>query len=115
MFITNKKISLLLIVFLLLIVVPSSFAHENDTVTTIDNESAVAVESIDNLEPLRGSNDYYFDASAENDNGNGSIDNPYKYLTASRIKANANIYLADGEYNLDQSKSIDQVNIFSFN
>ncbi|WP_406534952.1 C1 family peptidase, partial [Methanobrevibacter sp.] len=115
MFIINRKLSLFLIVLLLLIIIPSSFAHDNDTAITIDEESPVAIESIDDAEPLRGSNDYYFDASAENDTGDGSIDNPYKYLTASRIKANANIYLADGEYNLDQSKSIEQVNIIGSN
>ena len=111
LFKVDKRLSLFLVVLLLLIVIPSSFAHDNDTSLTLDEESPVAIESIDDVEPLsEGSNDYYFDASAENDTGDGSIDNPYKYLTAERIKANANIYLADGEYDLNQQKSIDQVN-----
>ncbi len=114
MFKIDKRLSLFLMVLLLLIVIPSSFAHENDTAITVDDESPVAVESIDNAEHLRGGV-YYFDASAENDNGNGSIDNPYKYLTADRIKSNSLIYLANGEYNLDKSKSMEQVIIIGNN
>uniref|UniRef100_UPI0038638159 C1 family peptidase n=1 Tax=Methanobrevibacter sp. TaxID=66852 RepID=UPI0038638159 len=112
MFKIDKRLSLFLTVLLLLIIIPSSFAHENDTAIAIDEESPVAVEIIDGEQPLGGSNDYYFDASVENDAGDGSIDNPYKYLTADRIKSNSNIYLANGEYTLDQCYyNYGQVNI----
>lgn len=78
----------------------------------IDDDSSNPIESINgDAEIIKDtSKDYYFNASAADDSGNGSKDNPYKYLTADRIKANANIYLANGEYNLDKVKSIDQVN-----
>lgn len=53
--------------------------------------------------------DYYFDASAESD-GDGTINNPYKTLTANRIRSNSNIHLANGEYTLDKKKDISNVN-----
>ena len=107
----KKGLCLLSIIFILLIVVPSSFAHENVTEVMIDDESPNPLEINEDAEIIKDtSKDYYFNASAADDSGNGSRDNPYKYLTADRIKANANIYLANGEYNLDKAKSIDQVN-----
>ena len=108
----DKLFYMLLIVLLLLIIIPSSFAHENDTAITIDDESPIAVESVDDGELLKASSkDYYFDASVDKD-GDGSIEYPYKYLTADRIKANANVYLANGEYKLDTAKTIEQVNFY---
>ncbi len=97
---------------LLMLVIPSCYAindeasdlseiDENQTVTAIDNHD----------DTLTSNNDYYFDASLEDDSGDGSIHNPYKYLTAERIKGNSNIHLANGEYDLDYSKSIEMVNI----
>lgn len=94
---------------MLLIVIPSSFAHENDTVMAIDDEIESHVEINNDENVLMGGNDYYFNASSVND-GNGSLNNPYKYLKADRIRENANIYLADGEYKLDTTKKIQQVN-----
>ena len=73
---------------------------DNDTV--IDGDNA----------PLK---DYYFDANIENDTGDGSIDNPYKTLTSSRIKEDSNIYLANGEYKLDKISYVDNVNIIGSN
>ncbi len=80
----NKFILLISVVFILLVFIPSSFAFDNAT-------DAVSAGS---------QNHYYFDASLENDNGNGSIDNPYKYLTDKRISADSVIHLANGEYDL---------------
>ncbi|WP_298521913.1 C1 family peptidase [uncultured Methanobrevibacter sp.] len=99
---------LILIALVLLIVIPSAFAYENGTDLTSGNVdvSPVAVSGED---LLQADNDYYFNASTESD-GNGSIDNPYKYLKAARITSNSNIHLADGEYNLDTYKSLDRVN-----
>ena len=106
-----KKFVIFVSLFFLLIV-PMSFAAENETIMSDDADSVVVM--LDNADVLKDSNDYYFNASAESD-GDGSISNPYKYLTADRIKSNCNIYLADGEYHLDNSKSIDKVNIYGSN
>ena len=108
MFRFNKSLGLILIVFILLIVIPSSFAHENETVVSIDaNVSPVEIASDDILKDVE---DLYFDASAENDSGNGSADSPFKYLNASEIKDNSNIHLAEGEYALDKTITIGNVN-----
>ena len=91
----NKlKLTLLLSIFFLLMLVPAGYAMDNDT--------AVLGES---------SADYYFDSSVENDNGDGSIYNPYKTLTSDRIKDNSIIHLANGEYELDWGSNPDNVSI----
>ena len=74
--------------------VPAGYAMDNDT--------AVLGES---------SADYYFDSNVENDNGDGSIYNPYKTLTSDRIKDNSIIHLANGEYELDWGSNPDNVSI----
>ena len=88
---------LFIILFLLLIFIPTTFAVENETVQ-LNDESHEVVSS---------SNDYYFNASLEND-GDGSIDNPYKYLD-SNVKANSVNHLANGEYNLSETFEISDV------
>ncbi|MDO5860785.1 MAG: hypothetical protein Q4Q55_08610, partial [Methanobrevibacter sp.] len=92
--------------------IPASFASDNGgeilNYETTNLTEVVSMPLYDN--ELSASNDYYFNASAESD-GDGSIDNPYKYLTASRIPGNCNLYLANGEYQLDSSKYIQEVNI----
>lgn len=75
---------------------PAGFALDNDTTVLAGD-----------IEPT----DYYFDASIENDTGDGSISNPYKTLTSSRIMDDSNIHLADGEYNLDRISYVENVNI----
>lgn len=79
---------------------PTCFAMDNDTSIIGDNSNYT---------------DYYFDASIENDTGDGSQDNPYKTLTSARIHDDSNIYLANGEYNLDKLSYIDNVNIIGSN
>ncbi|MBQ7928371.1 MAG: Ig-like domain repeat protein, partial [Methanobrevibacter sp.] len=108
----NRLMMLISLIFLL-ILIPTVCAVDNETALLVDETSDNAPVSIlDNgSDILKASNDYYFDASVEND-GDGSQANPYKYLTADRIKSNANVYLANGVYNLDTSKSIQQVNIY---
>ena len=95
-----------------LIVIPISFAADNTTAIlsyeTANVTDAVSIPLEDNA--LAASNDYYFDASAESD-GNGSISSPYKYLKAEYIKENSNLYFANGQYNLDKAKTIQEVNI----
>ena len=98
----NKKI-IFLILFMVLVLIPFTFAEDN-----VNSTNYVLSDSSDNSYP-----NIYFDSSVSQDNGNGSIDNPYKYLTSNRIKENSNIYLADGEYVLDSSKSISKYNSFN--
>ena len=81
---------------------PFSFASENRTL-------------MGDGEVSNNENSYYFDASCENDNGDGSLQNPYKYLTADRIKTNSSIYLKEGEYNLNKPKDITNVTIYGSN
>ncbi|WP_458402588.1 Ig-like domain repeat protein [Methanobrevibacter sp.] len=107
-------IFLLVTLVFLLIIIPTSFAMDNETVLNEVTENISSPVSISYEDILTASNDYFFDASAEDD-GDGSQANPYKYLTVDRIKANSNLYLADGEYELDSSKNIERVNIYGTN
>ena len=97
--------------FLILVIIPSSFAAEDVDMNSTDSD---VMESTIDSDVLEASNDYYFNASVEKD-GTGTIDNPYKTLTANRIKSNSNIYLADGEYTLDKRKDITNVNFIGSN
>ena len=97
-----------LFAFLLFVIIPFSFAVDNETSLMVDSDNSLAMPNRGDV--LKASNDYYFNASAEDD-GDGSIDNPFKFLTADRIKSNCNIYLANGEYQLNSPKSIEKVNI----
>ena len=93
---------------LALLTIPMCFAQDNQT--QIGN-SADLIQTSQETEILTANADYYFDASAENDNGDGSINNPYKYLTFNRITPNSNIHLANGQYNLNYLAEIYNVNI----
>ncbi|WP_407376206.1 C1 family peptidase [Methanobrevibacter sp.] len=111
----NKLIILIALLLLLCVTIPNAFALDNETVLSEDivhNSDIASVYVEDDV--LKASNDYYFNASAEED-GDGSASNPYKYLTSDRIHANANLYLADGEYELDTAKNIERVNIYGTN
>ena len=83
--------------FIGLILIPFSFAEGNSSEVLSEDSSYPGV---------------YFDASSADDGGNGSKENPYKYLKSSRISGNSNIYLADGVYELDSSKTISSYNAF---
>lgn len=89
--------------FSLLVAIPTTFASDNATVVSADANSVVL------------SDDYYFDANLPNDDGNGSIDNPYKELTSNRIEDDSVIHLADGEYNLYYSKTVRNVTFIGQN
>ncbi len=111
-----NKFILLISMLLLLLVIPSTFAMDNDTAIQTNDSASIEVEtSIQDDDILQGGSDIYFDASVEKDNGDGSINSPYKYLTASRIKQNTNIHLAEGEYNLDKRVSVYGVTITGAN
>ena len=85
----RKLILLFSALFILLVAMQASFAADNDTVLSLDNAETLSV------------NDYYFDANAHDDSGDGSISNPYKTLNSTRILSNSTIHLANGEYDVD--------------
>lgn len=92
----------LITLLILIFIVPACYATDNQTDSVIE---------IQNDNVLAANNDYYFNSSLENDDGDGSFQNPYKHLTSDRIKGNCNIYLADGIYELDNKKTIERVHI----
>ncbi|WP_298518538.1 C1 family peptidase, partial [uncultured Methanobrevibacter sp.] len=108
----NVKFIALFSILCLLIVIPATFAGDNDTAIlasdAIQEDDAIAVNSSagDNL-----ADEYYFDANAENDAGNGSYDNPYKELTSTRVNDNSIIHLSNGEYEWDPFKGVSNVSI----
>ncbi len=92
-----KFIALTTILILSLIVIPTCFAMDNETAFAVsDDDDALSGVDGDVL-----GEDYYFDANAQNDNGNGTQDNPYRNLTSNRVKDNSIIHLKDGEYPLN--------------
>ena len=80
-----KKVIFILILFLFII--PFSFASNDNATGEVLN--------------TQGS-DIYFDINASDDKGDGSVDNPYKYLRDGRILDNSIIHLSNGEYILSQ-------------
>ena len=88
-----RSVIIVCFVFLLFISISSTFA--------IDNETIDADEVVHTSQRA----DIYFNASALDDNGNGSKENPYKTLNTYRIVDNSNIHLADGEYFVDVNYS----------
>ncbi len=104
----------LLAVVILIFMIPSGYAIDNQTDDLQEIEEVQTISAIDE-DNLKASNDYFFDSSVENDTGDGTKNNPYKYLTSDRIRGNCNIYLSDGEYELDNSKTIERVNFIGSN
>ncbi|MBR6992980.1 MAG: hypothetical protein IKH85_02760 [Methanobrevibacter sp.] len=82
-----KIIAVMLAFFLLIMIVPTTFAMENQTA------SEIAINDSDVLD-----SEYYFDAGIDNDDGNGTKYNPYKVLKDNKIDDNSIIHLEDGEY-----------------
>ena len=64
---------------------------------------------IDNEEILI-QNAVYFNSSVENE-GIGTQENPYKYLSCDKIVNDSIIYIADGEYTIDKSISVNNLTI----
>ena len=90
---TTKSLLIITVMLSLLVIIPSSFASDSnaDNITVSDNDLI--------------SSDYYFDASALNDTGDGSIDNPYKEIKSSRIVDDSTVHIADGVYEYISFKS----------
>ena len=101
----DKSVMLIAFALLLLVVIPAGFAAENDTVMGATGDADILGSADAELLGDAQSNHYYFDASVENDTGDGSIDNPYKYLTDGRVKSNSVLHFANGEYSFKQVNS----------
>ncbi|WP_406537081.1 C1 family peptidase [Methanobrevibacter sp.] len=107
----NKSIFLAALLLFLMIIIPASFAADNGTeMLSYDDTNDTQVVSVPLEEDILSAGEIYFDASAETD-GDGSASSPYKELKANRIQANCNLHFANGEYQLDTYRYIDQVNI----
>ena len=85
----SNIIALMLAFILLIMIVPTTFAMENQTA------SDISVNDDDVL-----ASEYYFDAGIDNDNGNGTKYNPYKQLKNNRLSDDSIIHLEDGEYDV---------------
>ena len=91
----KKFLTIILLISCLLIIIPSSFASgDSDVLST------------------SFSGDIYFDANASDDQGDGSIQNPYKHLKDGRILDNTVIHLACGEYNYSQLNSHSNISFY---
>ena len=45
------------------------------------------------------------------DDGNGTYDSPYKFLSGDKLADDSVVHFANGEYNLDQSKNFKNLTI----
>ena len=93
-----KKYTIFLLIILILFIIPISFA--NDYVTSLDSQS------VDQIMP----NNIYFDSSSL-DEGNGTLNSPYKFLSVDKLVDGSVVYIADGEYDLNQSKTIQNITL----
>ena len=115
----DKRFSILIILLLFLSI---SFVSAEDNISVsnhivndvgLDGQNEVVSNHIVSDVGLDGqnevvsntTNDVYFDSSVSND-GDGSIDSPYKYFKSSRIPVNATLHFANGVYSLDITKTI---------
>ena len=112
----NKSIVLFSVFLLLLMIVPSAFASDSvDNQTVISSDEQIEISAVDDggviyshgedTNVFTGSNDIYFNASAESD-GRGTQSSPYKYLQYNRLTSGCTAHFADGTYELDSKKGI---------
>ena len=97
-----KKSTMFILMLLILIIIPISYANNNVT----SDDSQVDIEN----EEILIQNAIYFNSSVEND-GVGTQENPYKYLSGDKILNDSIIYMADGEYTIDKSISVNNLTI----
>lgn len=97
-------------------IVPSAFASDSvDNQTVISSDEQIEISAVDDggviyshgedTNVFTGSNDIYFNASAESD-GRGTQSSPYKYLQYNRLTSGCTAHFADGTYELDSKKGI---------
>ena len=87
-----KKYFVCLFIILLLFIIPIGFASDN--YASLDLQDSFVDEN------LIISDNIYFDSSATDD-GNGTLDSPYKSFSADKIVDDSVVHFANGEYNLD--------------
>ena len=117
-----KKISSTLIFLLTILLMISSVnaIEENNNDTTVIEEANIETSDIsvseDNLKNIdnnqgtsdnvlkAGNNNRYFNSSAQHDEGNGSINNPWKTITSERLNSisQGTVYIANGNYEINQ-------------
>lgn len=130
----SSKIFLVLLSLFILLLIPATYAYSDDSQVTIaDADNDISKDIMDDTATLKsqesddnqisstismsnaknaktdGESDIYFDASAEDDNGDGSIENPYMTLNESRIADHKIIHLANGNYVFNSTKYIHNV------
>lgn len=106
-------IIILSIILSLLVIIPASFAADNvasidDTIMIDDSIDDVLISDSADSDLIAGEGedipeeepkmDIYFNSNALDDNGNGSIDNPYKTFSDDRIMENSILHFASGIY-----------------
>ena len=96
----NKLLLLFSIVFISLLLIPSVFGADNET-DILDSSS--------DTQPI--GNDIYFDANASDDEGNGTIDHPYKNLRDGEITDNDVVHLKNGNYDFLQFSTYRNISI----
>ena len=122
-----NKIIILSIILSLLVIIPVSFAAEDNVASLGDNlmiddsiDDDLIIDYGDNdLNAGEGEDipeeepktDIYFDSNALDDNGNGSIDSPYKTFSDDRIVENSILHFASGTYNYTPVNSNEHWNI----
>ena len=102
MIVKNKFYIILVFVLFIFLILPFSFAFNDNNTTELGIDGS-------NHDMLTA-NDYYFNASVEDD-GDGSQNNPYKYISKDKLVENSVIYLSDGEYELDKGKTVYNISI----
>lgn len=97
---SNKRILFVLAVLFILILIPCSFASDLN-----DNETI----SLDDGDEVFSADDVIYVSNNDND-GNGSLDNPYNSISSAinvyNSSIHSKIYLKDGNYDIDQQITI---------
>ena len=105
----KNVIGILLFFVLLILIIPSVSANEiNENSTNVYelSDDVVYSDTIDDNGFVQAASDtVYFNASVQKD-GNGSVNNPYKYLRSDRLNKISTAYFADGVYRLDSYRGI---------
>lgn len=102
----RKFLAIFLVLFILMLIIPGSFAEENATDLQLDSSNETVSADPVNI---------YFNPSASQD-GDGSYEHPYKTMDVSKLKSNANIFLEEGQYSIQaDSFSLENVNIYGKN
>lgn len=90
----------------------STFKDNTAGISGNDAYNAGVVNPVSSVS--QGANVIYFDAYAAHD-GDGSKNNPYKYLYASRLTSGVTAYFAEGTYELNTTCIVDNVKIIGTN